>query len=92
MIRPQQDDGFPKREPRKPVDLLGFARHPWGDFTQVRLSNLSYTGCEIRTPEQMRRGDTFELRVARRGVIKAQVCWTGLQRAGCKFMIEGHSA
>ena len=83
-----QEIGYPQREVRRPVSLRGFALHPWGEFTDLTVSNLSYGGCEIRTADQLRRGDTFELRVARRGVIQAQVCWSGLQRAGVKFLAD----
>src|SRR5688500_7592629 len=77
---------YPKREVRKPVFLRALAVHPWGDQTKLTIFNLSYAGCAIRTPQRMRRGDTFQLEVPKLGVIQAQVCWTGLQRAGCKFI------
>lgn len=87
MISYPHEAQFPARDVRKPVNFRGYAVFPWGDVTEVVVSNLSYEGCELRTPELMRRGDTFELRVARRGLIRAQVRWTGNQRAGCRFVL-----
>lgn len=77
---------YAKREARKQVYLRALAAYPSGEHTKLTVFNLSYAGCEVRTPKRMRRGDTFQLRIAKLGVIKAQVCWTGPQRAGCRFI------
>jgi hypothetical protein len=78
----------PEREGRKQVNFRGLAVQSWGDYAAMTMANLSYSGCEIRTPLPMQRGDTLQLKVSQRGTIKAQVCWTGLQRAGCKFIVD----
>jgi hypothetical protein len=77
---------YPKREVRRSVHLGGFAFHPWGEFTPLTVSNISYSGCEIRTTRQMRRGDAFQLRVSGQGAAQVVVCWSGHQRLGCKFI------
>ncbi|WP_425505313.1 PilZ domain-containing protein [Sphingomonas piscis] len=91
-FRPERQPRRFRQAPRNPVNLSGFAVHPWGEFDDLTVVNMSYEGCEIRSPVKFIPGDTFELRVARRGIISAPVRWTGLQRAGCQFVLDADEA
>jgi hypothetical protein len=86
MISNPHEVEYPQRSDRRPVDLKGFAMHPWGDATSLNVANLSYEGCEVRSAHPLRFGDRFELRVSRLGAIQAEVRWSARNRAGCKFI------
>ena len=76
---------FVQRDERRPVDLRGFALSPTRD-SDVTLADLSYGGCQIESSDKFKPGETFELRVIKRGVIQAKVCWASEGRAGAKFL------
>ena len=65
---------FGARDKRWPVDLRGFALSETRD-ADVVLSDLSYGGCLIHSSDQFQAGETFELRVLKRGASEVEVCW-----------------
>lgn len=72
--------------PRKPVALRAVAVPHEGAMLDAFVSNLSYEGCDIECTPLPQRGEQVELRVARLGIIKAEVLWTRGGRAGCRFL------
>jgi hypothetical protein len=76
---------FIPRDERRPVDLRGFALSGTRD-SDVVLSDLSYGGCQIRSPDSFTAGETFELRVVKRGASQVEICWVRDDRAGARFV------
>ena len=76
---------FVNRDKRRPVQLRGFALSDTRDCDVV-LSDLSYGGCQIRSADTFERGETFELRVVKRGASHVEVCWVRDERAGARFV------
>lgn len=76
---------FVSRDDRRPVHLRGFALSDTRDCDVV-LSDLSYGGCQIRSADTFERGETFELRVVKRGASHVEVRWVRDERAGARFV------
>jgi len=73
------------RAERWPVSLPGYALSPNRDLDIV-LSDLSYSGCQIRCADPLKTGELVELRVVKRGAIQAEIRWAAKGSAGAKFM------
>ena len=78
---------FVSRDERRPVDLRGFAMSDTRD-SDVVVSDLSYGGCQIRSEDGFEAGETFELRVLKRGATHVEVRWARDDRAGAQFVGE----
>lgn len=76
---------FVSRDERRPVNLRGFALSETRD-SDVVVSDLSYGGCRIHSVDSFEEGETFELRVLKRGASRVEVCWTRDDRAGARFL------
>jgi hypothetical protein len=76
---------FVSRDERRPVNLRGFALSDTRD-SDVVLSDLSYGGCQIRSTDSFEEGETFELRVVKRGASHVEVCWVRDDCAGARFI------
>jgi hypothetical protein len=76
---------FVPRDERRPVSMRGFALSPTRD-SDVTVADLSYGGCQICSKDKFKPGEKFELRVIKRGVMQAEVCWASEGRAGAKFL------
>ena len=76
---------FAPREERRPVSLRAFALSETRD-SDVLVADLSYTGCQIYSPEPFQAGELFELRVVKRGLVQAEVRWARGDRAGARFI------
>lgn len=76
---------FVQRDERRPVSMRGFALSPTRD-SDVTLSDLSYSGCHIHSADKFRPGETFELRVVKRGVMQVEIRWAGEGHAGARFI------
>ena len=76
---------FVARDERRQVSLRGFALSPTRD-SDVTLSDLSYGGCQIHSADKFKRGETFELRIIKRGAVPVEVCWASEGRAGARFI------
>ncbi len=78
-------DGFTDRAERRPVNLRGFALSATRDC-DVLVSDLSYTGCQIRCEDTLQPGEVVELRVVKRGLVEAEIRWSAEGRAGAQFL------
>ena len=76
---------FVPRDDRRPVAMRGFALSPTRD-SDITLADLSYGGCQIRWADKFKPGETFELRVIKRGVMQAEIRWASEGRAGAQFI------
>lgn len=76
---------FVPRDDRRPVAMRGFALSPTRD-SDITLADLSYGGCQIRSADKFKPGETFELRVIKRGVMQAEIRWASEGRAGAQFI------
>lgn len=76
---------FVERPERHPVKLYGFALGPGRD-SDIRVANVSYGGCQIRSDDAFKRGELVELRIIKRGAIQAEVCWAANGCAGARFI------
>lgn len=76
---------FEMRADRRPVNLRAFALSPTRD-SDVVVADLSYTGCQIRSEDSFEAGESLELRIIKRGAIKAEIRWSGKGCAGARFI------
>lgn len=76
---------FVNRDERRAVNLRGFALSDTRD-SDVVLSDLSYGGCQIHSADSFEQGETFELRVVKRGASHVEVCWVRDDCAGTRFL------
>ena len=76
---------FVERAERHPVELYGFALGPKRD-SDIRIRNVSYTGCQIRSEDEFRPGEVVELRIIRRGAMQAEIRWSADGLAGALFI------
>ncbi|GAA3885953.1 hypothetical protein GCM10022276_01300 [Sphingomonas limnosediminicola] len=75
----------PRREPRRAVDLAGFALLEDGSTLELALTDLSYDGCQVKTDEVLEPGTKLKLSVVRLGALDAYVRWCADGRAGLSF-------
>lgn len=73
------------RRERRSVSMHGHAVLADGTTTEILLLDLSYEGCGIEIPVELKAGDTITMSVLRRGAIKADVRWYASGRAGLVF-------
>ena len=59
-----------------------------GTTTEILLLDLSYEGCGVEIPVELKAGDMIILSVLGRGAIKADVRWYAAGRAGLVFQVE----
>ena len=81
----QAEKAFVERQDRRAVELRGFALGPKRD-SNVCVSDLSYGGCQLHSEDAFRVGEVIELRVIKRGAIKAIIRWSAEGRAGALFL------
>jgi PilZ domain-containing protein len=74
-----------RRFARRLVSLEGYAVRPDGSTIDIRLLDLTYEGCGIETPVELRPGETVKLSVIGRGLIDAEVRWFKDGKAGLNF-------
>ena len=76
---------FVERAERHPVSMRGFALSPTRD-SDVRVRNISYTGCQLASDDKFAKGEIVELRIIKRGAMEAEVRWSADGRAGARFI------
>ena len=76
---------FLDRAERRPVTMRGYALSGTRD-SDILISDLSYTGCQIRCGDALKIGELLELRIVRRGAVRAEICWAAEGRAGLRFL------
>lgn len=76
------------RRERRQVSLPALAIRQGGSTADILLLDLSYEGCGIETPVELRAGEAIKLSVRGRGVIDAHVAWCEKGRAGLTFEPE----
>ena len=74
-----------ERRERRQVSLRALAIREDGSTVEILLLDLSYEGCGIETPVDLRAGEAIKLSVLCRGVIDAYVRWCENGRAGLTF-------
>ena len=91
---PAADDsgGLPVRADRRAVEFPAHLMLGDGTMLDVRVLDLSYDGCRIGVPQSVFEGDSVQLTVQGRGVIKATVRWCRDGLAGLKFPDEADQA
>jgi hypothetical protein len=77
-----------ERRERRQVSLRALAIREDGSTADILLLDLSYEGCGIETPVDLRAGEAIKLSVLHRGVIDAHVRWYENGRAGLIFEPE----
>jgi hypothetical protein len=77
------------REERRPASFHGwFAREADEAAWDFLITNLSYSGCRIKTAAPLKQGERLRLSVARRGIIESTVVWRRGEDAGLAFAVE----
>lgn len=78
-------DVQPERRERRPVHLRAFAAREDGSTFELSLLDLSYEGCGIGSPVELKRGEPLKLSVVGLGAIAAHVRWFRDGKAGLVF-------
>lgn len=78
-------NAFVVREERRAVNLRAFALSATRD-SDVVVSDLSYTGCQLRSGDAFETGELFELRVIKRGAVAVEIRWVHDDCAGARFV------
>jgi hypothetical protein len=84
-------DGGPppsKREERRAVELRGFIVRESGEVIDIRVIDLSYSGCAIETVAPLVPDERVKLSVLGRGNVTAKVRWYEGRKAGLLFFSE----
>jgi hypothetical protein len=76
------------RSDRRPVDLRASIKREDGSRHDISVFDLSYDGCGIETPVDLRASEPISLSVVGRGAIDAFVRWYDNGRAGLVFQPE----
>lgn len=84
-VRKDDLEGWIDRQGRRPVDFLAFVHRPDGVRRSVRITNLSYDGCEI-DGAAVDVGDAVKLDLTGLGKVDAEVRWTAGNKAGTRFV------
>lgn len=84
----QQTQSNRGREHRRDVALPAHIICENGDITSADVLDLSYDGCCVETPIELREGATVKLSVVALGTNDAQVRWYANGKAGLSFAIH----
>jgi hypothetical protein len=76
------------REHRRTVTLPAHIICENGEITSADVLDLSYDGCCVETPVELREGSTVKLSVVALGTNDAQVRWYADGKAGLSFAID----
>lgn len=76
---------FIQRDERRAVTMHGFALGPGRD-SDVAVSDMSYSGCQLRSADSFSEGEVVELRIIKVGATNAEIRWAEDGRAGAKFL------
>lgn len=82
---------FPRRDDRRPVELTAYVVRPDKSVVDVKVADLSYDGCSIRTLVPLVPGEAVKLSVLGRGSVNAVVRWYKARSAGLLFQAEPES-
>jgi hypothetical protein len=78
------------REQRRTVTLPAHILCENGEITSADVLDLSYDGCCVETPVELREGSTVKLSVVGLGANDAQVRWSAEGKAGLSFAIHSN--
>lgn len=84
--------GWIKRNERRDVDVPALAYLTDGSSIEVRLTNISYEGCQIEAEATLPIGERLKLALPRLGEISMQVRWALDGKAGARFLLEESAA
>jgi len=84
-MKKSKSNPFVERAERHPVSLHGFALSPTRDC-DVRVRNISYSGCQLVSDDKFAKGEVVELRIIRRGATEAEIRWSAKGCAGAQFL------
>jgi len=72
--------------------MRGHAALEDGTTTEILLLDLSYEGCGVEIPVELKAGQSIILSVLGRGAIKADVRWYAAGKAGLVFQVDEPAA
>ena len=89
-IEASDRDGSPKpaRAQRRQVELAGYLIRPDKTIVDIKLVDLSYDGCAVRTTVPLVVGELVKLTVLGRSATHAIVRWYSGRTAGLQFQTE----
>lgn len=76
---------LPERDERRAVELSAYVIRPNKKIVDVKVVDLSYDGCAVRTFEPLTPGEKVKLSVLGRGAVNAVVKWYKSRKAGLRF-------
>lgn len=86
----QRIEGWVKRNDRSDVNLSATAHRKDGSAVAVRITNLSFDGCQMETEQALQVGERITVALRGLGEVIAQIRWvvpTGCT-AGAHFLLE----
>jgi len=89
---PDEPNPPERRRERRPVSMRGHMVRDGGATHVIDLSDLNYGGCGIRSPVELKPGETVTLSVLGRGSIPAEVRWYKDGKAGLDFEPAIHAS
>ena len=78
--------GLAKRDERRKVELNGYLIRSDKRIVDVKIVDLTYDGCGIRTLVPLTPGERLKLTVLGRGAVSAVVRWYRSRKAGLLFL------
>lgn len=88
MDQQEPTPDWAKRKDRRQVRVTAVAYLPDGSAVAVRVTNISYEGCELETNSILPIGEKLKIALPRLGEIYAQVRWALEGKAGIQFLLE----
>jgi hypothetical protein len=74
-----------ERRARRPVAMIAYALREDGSSVELMVLDLSYEGCGVETPVELKAAEPLKLSVLRRGAISCRVRWCANGKAGLVF-------
>lgn len=88
MEQQQRIQGWIKRNERRDVNVRAVAYLSDGTAIDVRVTNISYEGCQLEAEQMLPIGEKLKLALPSLGEAPAQVRWSIGSKAGLYFLLE----
>ena len=83
---PRNEAEWNERAERHPVALDAYARRGGEDVIRVRVSEISFGGCQLVSAKDFEVGDDLILTLPRMGEVTGQVRWIAGDKVGVAFV------
>lgn len=88
MDQQHRVQGWIKRNERREVNVAAVAYLSGGTAIDVRVTNISYEGCQLEAEQGLPIGEKLKLALPRLGEVPAKVRWSIGSKTGLYFLLE----